>query len=78
MNITINSITAPSSCDHYVVNISVGAQTRNIIIHKSDFSLEPTDAEMVLVVLLRHIAKTNNINTLAGLKAEMEGKVYKL
>lgn len=78
MNVTINSITSHCGGDHYNVNLTVGAQTRNIQLHKSDFQLEPADAEVALAMLMRHIAKTNNISTLAGLKAEMEGKTYKL
>lgn len=76
MNISF-TLSTPG-CDHIHVTATVGAQSRTFTFTKQEFALDPEDQEAAVKTLIRHIAKTNNVTTFAGLKSALEGQIFKL
>ena len=60
------------------VTVTAGAQSHNITLRRQDLALDPDDLETAVVVLLRYIAKTNNITTIAAMRTYLAGKTFKL
>lgn len=82
MTFTVNSLTRCSGLSHWMVSITVGAQTYTIHTSPEELQFDPLanpDATRDMVLArLRSAAKEGNAATFAAAKAFLEGKVYKL
>lgn len=78
MNITITSITRPTSCDHYLLRGTVNGVERTLVVNKSDFTLEPDEADDRLIHRIASFIKENNLTTPLAIKNGLEGQSFKL
>jgi len=78
MQVTINSITRPTGCDHYTVNVTMGGTAKDFIIHKQDILDDPGSAFDAALQRLRSYCKENSLSTFSAIKTALEGKTFQL
>jgi hypothetical protein len=80
MTFTINSITRPGVCDHYVLNVTIGGVARNIRTSKQEvMDYEPgDDLESLALARLRSAVKEANAGNFAQVRTALEGKTFKV
>jgi hypothetical protein len=81
MTFTVNSLTRCAGQNHYRLNITVGAQTFDLHLERSEMERDFADrdeAREALVDRLRSAVKEANANNFAQARAALEGNTFKV
>jgi hypothetical protein len=78
MNVLINTVSSPNSCNHVNVTVTVNSVSRTYQILRQDVTKEPEDLEAAFIAIVRHICKTEGYTTALQIKNGLEGLTVKL
>jgi len=78
MDVTVKINGFCASGGHINLTATVGGKSRDFVLTKGDFQLEPEDYETALIIVLRNFVKESGLTNWAQIKTSIEGKVFKL
>lgn len=78
MDVTVKINGFCASGNHINLTATAGGKSKDFMLTKSDFQLEPEDYEVALVAVLKNFVKKSGLTNWAQIKTAIEAEVFKL
>lgn len=78
MNISITILNTCSSGGHITLRVTTPKGIEDIVLHKSDFDIEPDEWKQDLAIILRNFIKESGLTNWSQIKTAIESKIFKL